>query len=876
MLGTRGRLHSPVGWAIGAGTAVFAAAAAGWASISSIGWFQLASAGLASALAAGVAYREVRGEVARSPAPPLRPRPEGLPADIADFTGREEEVRRLADLLAGEQQHNPQAIIISALSGKGGVGKTRLAVHVAHLIRARFPDGQLYVNLRGAEAESLDPSAVLADFLVELGEPHAAIPDGVEARAARYRAVLTGRRTLVVLDNARDEAQVRPLLPGSQSCVVLITSRSRLAGLEGTTLMALDVMAEEDALRLLTWTAGAPRVVAEPEQARRIVALCGMLPLAVRVVGAQLAGRPEQSLRWSAGRLTDERTRLSRLRVGDIEVRSSLALSYPHQPAPTRQAFRLLGLLRSADIPAWELAALAEVPLVEAEALCERLIDAGLLDPPHEDAAGQLRYRMHDLLRLLALELAQAEESDHEGYVRRLLETEQDAVQHAAHLLDVEATPVDAAALDRLTLAGVAEALADDPARWLRIEAPTLVLGVEQAHQTGHWALACDLAAALTDFFDTDSRWEEWEASHLVAVAAARALRDPAREADLLWRLGRRYRHGKPEQALATYEAAIGVYRSLGDRRGEGRTLLEAGVVHREQGGLAEARRCYTDCLTIFTEVGDRRYLAYALRRLAFVETDQAEIASAIEHFEQCVPILEEFDDVRWLGRTLRGLAIAQRLLARHEDAERTARRALAAFQETGDRRGEGYALLDLGGVQAERGQHEEATESLRGSLRHFHTMSDDRGRAYAFLDLASLDGRCGRFAEAVTAAERALSLCGTVRDRRGAAWAELCLGDLAREQGNLPEALRRYVACVPAFAELDDHVGNAQVRLRRGIAETRLGDADAARVSWTEALTLFRAAGMPQADRLAQWLERPPPPDRMRDGIGRLHYPLG
>ncbi|GAA2596460.1 tetratricopeptide repeat protein [Actinomadura fulvescens] len=852
MVGNGGRLggRSPLLWAGAAATTMFTAAAAGWGSIAGIGAFQLGSAGVASMIAALLAYREAsnRNEAAASVPPAVRP--EGLPGDIADFTGRGFEVQQLVDLFSRAPEHNARAVVISALSGKGGVGKTRLAVHVAHLLKRGYPDGQLYVNLRGAEAEALDATTVLSEFLVELGVPHSAIPEGVDARSRRYRAAVADRRMLIVLDNARDEAQVRPLLPGSASCAVLITSRSRLAGLESTTLMALDVLDEEDALSLLASTAGPGRVAAEPAEARLIVGLCGMLPLAVRVVGAQLAGRPSQSLRWSVERLADERTRLRRLRAGDIEVRASLALSYPRQAAPVRQAFRLLGLLKSADIPAWGLAALADLTPAEAEDRCEALIDAGLLDPPHVDAAGQLRYRMHDLLRLLAQELAESEEPDHPAFVLRLLGTELNAARHAAELLDHDVTPVDAAARAQLLRVGVAQPIAADPCLWLQIEAANLVLGIEQAHQDGQWELACELAVALTDFFDTESRWEEWEASHVLALSAARLLADPAREADLLWRLGRRYRHGQPADALAAYRDAVAVHRRLGDRSGEGRVLLEAGVVHREQGDLAEARHAYAECITIFTELGDRRYKAYALRRLAFVETDQAEIAGAIGHFQECIPILEELGDVRWLGRTLRGLSIAQR--------------------------GEGYALLDLGGIQAEQERYEEASECLQRCIAHFHTLGDDRGRAYALLDLSSLDGRCGRFAEAVSEAERGLALCETVRDRRGTTWAALCLADLAREQGELATAMSRYEACRDGFEALGDHVGLAQLMLRRGIAEMRLGQNETGGESWSEAVRLFSAAGMPQAAQLERWLATPPPAARMRDGIGRLHYPLG
>jgi DNA-binding SARP family transcriptional activator len=263
------------------------------------------------------------GATRQEPGPPAEPCL--LPPDIDDFTGREAAVTEVEGLLEARQG---TAIVISAIAGKAGVGKTALAVHVAHRLRRRFADGQLYVNLRGAEAQALDPAEVLAGFLRALGVEGGAIAEGLEERVRQYRSGLADRQLLVVLDNAASEAQVRPLLPASRGCAALITSRAHLGGLEAAHLLTLEVLEAEQAVALLAKLAGPERVAAEPEAAQAIVQLCGRLPLAVRIAGARLAARPQWRLALLAERLADERRRLDELATGDLEVRASVALSY--------------------------------------------------------------------------------------------------------------------------------------------------------------------------------------------------------------------------------------------------------------------------------------------------------------------------------------------------------------------------------------------------------------------------------------------------------------------------------------------------------------------------------------------------------------------
>jgi DNA-binding SARP family transcriptional activator len=328
-----------------------------------------------------------------------------LPADLAHFCGRSEQVAALREMLIGRRS---RSLRVAVVSGRAGVGKTALAVHVAHQLREEFPDGQLYAQLRGADDEPREAGEALASLLRGLGID--AVPDGLPARCELYRTEMASLRAVVLLDGAADESQVRPLLPGGESCGVLITSRSRLAGIETAQGLDVGLFTEEEALSLLAHVAGRERCSAEPEAAAGIVRLCGRLPLAIRIAGARLAVRPHWTLSEVEKRLEPEERRLDVLAVGDLNVRSSFTSGYRSLDGRERRAFRLLGLLDAPSVTACVASPLLGVPIDDAEELLERLVDLQLAEIAGHDAAGEPRYRMHDLLRLYARERAAAEE----------------------------------------------------------------------------------------------------------------------------------------------------------------------------------------------------------------------------------------------------------------------------------------------------------------------------------------------------------------------------------------------------------------------------------------------------------------------------------
>ena len=336
--------------------------------------------------------------------------PRQLPPDVADFTGRELALEWLHARMPARERGST-AVVITAAVGKAGVGKTTLAVHAAHQMRTLFPDGQLYVNLRGVEAQALDPFDVLGRFLRALGVEGHSIPDDVDERVDLYRSLMADRHALVLLDNAADEAQVRPLLPAGAGNAVLVTSRTRLTGLAGAEVIDLEVLPPEQAVELLGKIAGEDRIAREPAAAQVLAALCGYLPLALRIAGARLAAKPHWRLQRLAHRLAEQQRRLDELTAGDLEVRASVGLSYNGLGETEQRAFRLFGLLEVPDFASWMLAALLDVSALEAEQVADHLADAQLLDPIGDDATGQLRYRFHDLVRLYARERLAAEET---------------------------------------------------------------------------------------------------------------------------------------------------------------------------------------------------------------------------------------------------------------------------------------------------------------------------------------------------------------------------------------------------------------------------------------------------------------------------------
>jgi DNA-binding SARP family transcriptional activator/tetratricopeptide (TPR) repeat protein len=746
-----------------------------------------------------------------------------LPPDIDDFTGREVAVAEVQHLLEGEQV---SAIVISAIAGKAGVGKTALAVRVAHRLRSRFADGQLYVNLRGAEAQAPDSSDVLAGFLRALGVEGAVIAEGLEERARQYRSRLADRRVLVVLDNAASEAQVRPLLPSSRGSAALVTSRSRLSGLEAAHPLTLEVLDCDQAVQLLAKLAGPGRIAAEPEAAQGIVRLCGYLPLAVRIAGARLASRPHWRLALLAERLADERRRLDELATGDLEVRASMALSYQGRNQEERRLFRLLGLLVAPSFPAWVAATLLEAELAEAEGLLERLVDAQLVEAAGEDQAGQLRYRLHDLLRLFARERLHAEVPAlaRRASLERLLGAYLALAEGAATVLEpsgLERFGSDPARGQRVDHPA-AVTVEQHPLGWFEAERPSLVAAVEQACHAGLWEPAWRLADTLGSFFQLRAHWDDWQHTHALALTAARRAGDRDAEGCILVSLGdlHAYRY-RNEDAICYLQQGLAAFQETGNRRGELQCLQSLGEMHRMQGRFDDATALFEQSLAGFQELGARNWQALALLHLGDVHRQQGRLGAALACQGQSLSLMQAIGDRAWEAPVLRSLALAYGLQGRFGEAVDCLEQSLELVRAVGDRHGEAYVLQSLGEVHHRRGCLEDATDCLGQSLTLARATGDRGAEAYALCTLGDLRRQQGRLNEAAGCLEHSLATLHDIGLRPWEAWVLTSLGLLHADKGEPTAACRAWRAALVIFRELGMPEA-AEVAARLADAEAR------------------------------------------------------
>ncbi|WNI14161.1 AfsR/SARP family transcriptional regulator [Actinacidiphila sp. ITFR-21] len=690
------------------------------------------------------------------PEPPA-PRPHQLPAAIGDFTGRAAELGELRDWLHGPPAEGGRARV-AIVTGPGGVGKTSLALQAAHLSRAIYPDGQLYVE----SAPDTEAADVCARLLRALGVGGAAIPEPAE-RAALYRTLTSGKRLLLVFDDVASEQQVASLVPADGRSAVLITSRSALSGMPATTRLELGMMPAREAYELLDTVIGAERLSREPEMAEELVRLCGRLPLALRIAAARVAANPHWTIARLVRRLADERRRLDELRHRDLEVRASLNLSYQVLPQRARLLLTRAGLLAVPDIAEWGAAALLDCSIAEAQDVLDQLVAARMMEAGGPGPDGSPRYRLHDLVRLFAQEQAERDLAAAEreavldralGAWLRLAEQADAALPHGSFSRPAGPTPRYAAA------PGVEQALLADPLRWFDREHGALETLIGQAAATGRAGAAWELTGSLMAYYEVRAHCTEWNDTHRRALAAVQAAGDRLGTAVVLRGLGELHTlQDRSAAAVDCFTRARALFAELGQTHGV--AVCDSGLGHqyRVGGRYEEALQAFGAAARASAAAGYPRTEAYARHCSGVAHLERGELDRAERAFGAALALSAASGYRRGEAQTERGLGLLAGARGDHEAAERHFQRALAVSTELGEPAGTAHVLQMLADARMRRGRLDSVREPLRRALRIYRATGEPFGQALVLQTLAEHQRRLGRPADALEPATASVRL---------------------------------------------------------------------------------------------------------------------
>ena len=647
--------------------------------------------------------------------------PRQLPAAVAHFTGRGGEL----SMLSGALERLGRAdgtVVISAIGGTPGVGKTALAVHWAHQVAELFPDGQLYVNLRGFGPSGLPLTAgeAVCGFLESLGISRDRIPAGTDAQAGLYRSMLAGRRVLVVLDNAADEAQVRPLLPGSAGCLAVVTSRRPLPGLaaaEGALQVSLDLMSEAEAGELLAARLGADRVAAEPSAVSELAALCARLPLALAVAAVRAASSPSLALTSLTEQLRDMRGRLDALDADDpgSSIRAVFSWSYQNLSGPAARMFRLLGTHPGPDISLPAAASLAGVPCTRARRILAELTGTHLLT---QDARG--RYAFHDLLRAYAM--AEAQGREHQAEQLKAMHRMLDHYLHTAWAASILLCPGrDPAFVLAAARPGTEPETITDGGHalpWFEAEHQVLLAVITQAAAAGFDAHAWQLPWALADYFSRRGHWQDQITTQRTALAAARHLGDRAAQARAHHGLGCAQSVSSAGRAGHAHLAqALCLYRELGDRLGQSSIHLSFAMAfdfqHRPDKALDHARQV----LTLARATGHAVEEANALITIGWLYAELGDYPRALAHCRPGLDACRDLGDRNGEAATWDSLGYVEHHLGNYDQATTCYEHALKLSRDLGNLLTQAVILDHVGDAREAAGDTHGAGESWRQSL---------------------------------------------------------------------------------------------------------------------------------------------------------------
>jgi tetratricopeptide (TPR) repeat protein/transcriptional regulator with XRE-family HTH domain len=791
----------------------------------------------------------------RAPAGGMAGATRTLPRDITSFTGRESELLQLAEASAGSSG----VVGIHAIGGMAGVGKTAFAVHAAHQLTPRFPDGQIFLPLHGHTPgqQPVEPADALASLLQTTGVTAQQIPPDAEARAGLWRDHLADKKLLLVLDDAVDSDQVRPLLPGTAGSLVLVTSRRHLSALQDVRSISLDTLAPGEAAALLVQLAARPDLEPGDRAVREIVRLSARLPLAVGMMAGQLHHHPSWTAADLAAELSTARDRLELMVAENLSVAAAFNLSYAKLTGEQQRLFRRLGLHPGPDVDAYAAAALDDADaghagLTATRRNLEALYDHYLLTEP---ARG--RYRFHDLIREHARALAGTDPpADRDAAVGRLsgyfLHTARRADRHLARRAPAAAPcAVDAAPRHAPDLA-----TRQDAVTWMEGERLNLQAAADHADLPGY---AAAISAAMNGFLRVQGHWDQAVTLHQLAIQSAHEEGDRLCEAEARADLASIQRlNGDYAAAAGHLEEAIAVFRELGSRRGEANALLQLGNVQFPTGDYPAASRSLNLSVEYYRGLGDRHGEASALKDLGAVQALTGDYPAATESLTHALEAFRDLGDQQSQAGALNYLGAVQRLAGDYPAAAQSQLRALELHRQTGDKFGQASDLNDLGAVQRLTGDYPAATASQTEALELFRSVGNRLGQASALGDLGVLQTLTEDYPAAIDSLQQALELFRDLEHLQGQASALNDLGAVQALTKEYTAALASLSQALEIYTTLGHRLGQAEVLNNMGEAVLACTGPQDAQAHHRQALDI--AAG----------ITAPPEEARALEGIGR------
>ncbi|MFI9812564.1 ATP-binding protein [Saccharothrix variisporea] len=785
-----------------------------------------------------------------SPALPLNT----LRRDTHAFTGREGELALLVDAVDGLDDAH-RVVAVHAVDGMPGVGKTTFALHAAHRLADRFPDGQLFLNLHGHSptSEPVAPHDALASLLTAVGVDPLDLPADLDRRSALWRSALAGKRVLLVLDNAADDEQVEPLLPGEGRCLVLVTSRRRLLGLDAVPV-DLEPLPTGEAEELFRRAAARP--ISEPEALTAVAELCGGLPLALTILAARFRNRRALTVGRLVEELTEAGRRLSALRSGNQAVAAAFELSYRDLPPERQRFFRLLGLHPREGIERYSTAALCGVGVDEAQEHLTALYNEHLVDELVLD-----RFDMHDLITQYVLDLL---EDDDPAELATALGSMLDFYEQAAGVAgDVLVHGSRGEEIPNWFTGAVPE-IPDDPAAmsWFDQERANLLSCLEATRDAGR---IVGLTLCLAPYLRRTGPWDLALGLHRRAAAAARVVDDVDAEGQTLLNLGKAaFQADLYDEAQDALRAAGRIFTELGDRTSLAHAMMCLGQIWMQTGEQVDAHNAFSQALATHERDGNLREVAAVLVELGTLHYYRDEYPESIAANERASRLYEEAGDRAGQATALKGLSHAWLFSDDYGRAEEAAKRARELYRASGNRFGEAQTCSVIGSVRRARGQHAEAREDFEFALGVYEELGDRAGIAMALIELGVVLYHLGDFALGERTLRRAVELYEEFGEPMGAAAARKELADLLTRTGRLPEAKDMLDEAEAGYQKLDDRLGKAATSNSYGAWHLASGDPRTARRHHDEALRLALEIASPleQASALA--------------GLGRAARALG